>query len=81
MTTPGATAAPDQTTPASDTSATPAVPGGKKNKKIVGAPDTQAPAGDQNGPVVRAINIEYIGPATVAKSVILSNMRTTGGAV
>jgi outer membrane protein insertion porin family len=69
--TPAATTAPDN-------SATPAV---KKNKKIVGAPDIQAPASGENGPIVREINIEYIGPATVAKSVILSNMRTTVGGV
>jgi outer membrane protein insertion porin family len=71
---PTATAAPDN----SATDATPAV---KKNKKIVGAPDVQAPAAGENGPIVREINIEYIGPATVAKSVILSNMRTTVGGV
>jgi outer membrane protein insertion porin family len=76
-TTPAATAAPDQTAPAPDTS----TPGAKKNKKIVGAPDTEAPAAGQSGPIVREIHIEYIGPATVAKSVILSNMRTTVGGV
>ena len=63
---------------APDTTATPAV---KKNKKVVGAPDTQAPAGGQNGPIVREIHVEYIGPKTVATSVILSNMRTTVGGV
>ena len=55
------------------------MPAVKKNKKIVGAPDSQAASAGENGPVVREINIEYIGPATVAKSVILSNMRTTVG--
>jgi len=54
---------------------------GKKPKKVVTAPDTQAPRGNQNGPIVREINVEYIGPKTVAKSVILSNMRTTVGDV
>ncbi len=54
---------------------------GKKAKKVVTAPDTQAPGGNQNGPIVREINVEYIGPKTVAKSVILSNMRTTVGDV
>jgi outer membrane protein insertion porin family len=54
---------------------------GKKGKKVVGAPDSQAPAGSQNGPIVREINVEYIGPKTVAKTVILSNMRTTVGEV
>jgi outer membrane protein insertion porin family len=78
MNTPGATATPDQTVPAPDTTAgTP----GKKNKKIVTAPDTQAPMGGEEGPIVRDIDIEYIGPKTVAKSVILSNMRTTVGGV
>jgi outer membrane protein insertion porin family len=76
--TPGATTTPDQTAPAPDTSAT---PGAKKNKKIVAAPDTQAPGEGENGPIVREIDIEYIGPKTVAKSVILSNMRTTVGTV
>ena len=76
-------------TPASDQSATPATPSpdntapvaGKKGKKVVAAPDTQAPAGEQNGPIVREINVEYIGPKTVSKTVILSNMRTTVGEV
>ncbi len=75
MATPGATAAPDQSVPAPDAN----TPSGKKAKKVVGAPDTQSAAGGQNGPVVREIDIEYIGPKTVAKSVILSNMRTTVG--
>src|SRR5258706_9052606 len=76
MTTPGAAATPAT---AAD-NATPAVaPGGKKNKKLVGAPDTQPPAAGQNGPVGREINIEYIWPKTVAKSVILSHMRTSVG--
>jgi outer membrane protein insertion porin family len=74
MGTSGAPAAPD-------TSGTPAMPAVKKNKKIIGAPDIQAPSAGENGPIVREINIEYIGPATVAKSVILSNMRTTVGGV
>jgi len=76
-------------TPA-DQAAAPAVPAPeqapgatseKKAKKIIAAPDTQAPRGGQNGPIVREINVEYIGPKTVAKSVILSNMRTTVGDV
>ena len=54
---------------------------GHHNKKIVGAPDVQPAPGEQGGPVVREIDIEYIGPKTVAKSVILSNMRTTVGQV
>ncbi|MDB4793712.1 hypothetical protein OAG63_01625 [Methylacidiphilales bacterium] len=67
----GATpAAPDQAT-APDTSTTP----GHKSKKLVGAPDTQAPNANENGPIVREIDIQYVGPHTVAKSVILSNMR------
>ena len=81
---PQAAAAPDQTTaqPAPDTSTTSASDtGAKKNKKIVGAPDTQTAPEGQNGPIVRDINIEYIGPKTVAKSVILSNMRTSVGSV
>jgi len=69
-----AAAAPDQN------AAAPATPP-TKAKKIVGAPDEQAPSGNQEGPIVREINVEYIGPKTVAKSVILSNMRTTVGGV
>jgi outer membrane protein insertion porin family len=75
---PAATPSPDQTASAPDTSAAPEV---KKNKKLIAAPDTQAPGEGENGPIVRDINIEYIGPKTVAKSVILSNMRTTVGGV
>jgi outer membrane protein insertion porin family len=92
MTPPAEPAAP--ATPPSDQSATPAVPDRStpapaapisavapngKAKKIVGAPDVQAPGGGMEGPIVREIDIEYIGPKTVAKSVILSNMRTTVG--
>ena len=90
--TPATPAAPaDSTTPPPDAApATPAAPAdqasavapnGKKNKKIVGAPDVQAPMGGGNGPIVRDIDIQYIGPKTVAKSVILSNMRTSVGSV
>ena len=82
--TPATPAAPaDQTAapaPAAPDQAPEATPG-KKAKKVVTAPDTQAPRGTQNGPIVREINVEYIGPKTVAKSVILSNMRTTVGDV
>jgi len=75
---PAVTPAPDQTAPAPDVSA---APGGKKNKKIVTSPDTTPAPSGQGGPIVREINIEYIGPKTVAQSVILSNMRTTVGEV
>jgi len=83
-------AAPAQPVASTDTSATPAPastdgtvtpqtgPNGR-TKKIVGAPDTQAPGPAQNGPVVREIDIQYVGPKTVSKAVILSNMRTTVG--
>ena len=81
MTAPGATAAPEQTAPPADTTAPPEEPGVKKNKKIITSPDTQAPTAGQNGPIVREIDVQYIGPKTVAKSVILSNMRTTVGSV
>jgi len=66
----------DQGTPA-DQSATP----GHHNKKLVTAPDEAAPIEGQQGPIVRAIDIQYIGPKTVSTSVILSNMRTTVGEV
>ena len=72
-------ATPDQSASAvpADDSGTP----GKKGKKLIASPDTQPPASGQNGPIVREINVEYIGPKTVAKTVILSNMRTTVGQV
>jgi outer membrane protein insertion porin family len=75
-----APAAPDQVSPTSDQMPS-TQPGGKKNKKVVGAPETQAPTGDQNGPIVREIDVDYVGPHTVSKTVILSNMRTTVGEV
>ncbi len=90
-------AAPAEAMPDQSTNAAPAMPAAAPDqagaaptdtvsptgrpKKIVGAPDTAAPTAQQNGPIVRAIDIEYIGPKTVAKSVILSNMRTTVGEV
>jgi outer membrane protein insertion porin family len=77
-----ATPPPDQapaTNAAPDQSAVPALAPNGKSKKIVGAPDVQAPMGAGNGPIVRDIDIQYIGPKTVAKSVILSNMRTSVG--
>ncbi len=74
---------------ATDTNAAPAdqsaaVPGAPphRNRKLVTAPDEQAPSSDnQQGPIVRAIDIQYIGPKTVSQQVILSNMRTTVGDV
>ncbi len=87
---PAAPAAPatppaDQAAPPIDTTP-PAAPAdatasGKKPKKLVTAPDTAPAPGAGNGPIVREINIDYIGPHTVAKTVILSNMRTTVGQV
>jgi len=76
---PAASAASDQTAAPDTTQAV--APGGKKNKKVVGAPDEQASPTGVQGPIVREIDIEYIGPKTVAKTVILSNMRTTVGQV
>jgi outer membrane protein insertion porin family len=67
--------------PADDTNAATALAPNGKPKKLVTSPDTSPPPGGGNGPIVRNINIEYIGPHTVAKTVILSNMRTTVGEV
>ena len=67
--------------PADDTNAATALAPNGKPKKLVTSPDTSPPPGGGNGPIVRNINIEYIGPHTVAKAVILSNMRTTVGEV
>ncbi len=67
----------------SDTNTAPSpdlAPNGKP-KKLVTSPDNTPPPGGQEGPMVREIDIQYIGPHTVAKSVILSNMRTTVGQV
>jgi outer membrane protein insertion porin family len=72
-----APATPDQGAPADENAATP----GHRNKKLVTAPDEAAPVAGEQGPIVRAIDIQYIGPKTVSTSVILSNMRTTVGEV
>ncbi len=88
--TPGASAPADQSTnpaPAAESSSLPPAPGeapavpGHKNKKLVGAPDTEAAIGGEQGPIVREIDVEYIGPKTVSVSVIKANMRTTVGEV
>ena len=85
MSTPGASTTDAPAASADDTNNAPApastIPGapGHRNKKLVGAPDIQPPPGGAGGPVVREIDIEYIGPKTVSKQVILSNMRTTVG--
>jgi outer membrane protein insertion porin family len=69
-------------TPAADQSGATELGPNKKPKKLITAPESQTNAnGEEAGPIVREINIEYIGPKTVAKSVILSNMRTTVGEV
>lgn len=78
---------PATTPPADAPAAAPADAGatpdasGKKPKKLVGAPDEEAAPAGGNGPVVRDIDVIYIGPKTVSKSVVLSNMRTTVGKV
>lgn len=46
-------------------------------KKLVEAPSTNANV--QQGPTVKEIQIDYVGPKSVNRSVILSNMRTTIG--
>ena len=68
----------DQAAPADQTA--PSTPG-HRNKKLVTAPDEAAPIEGEQGPIVRAIDIEYLGPKTVSQAVILSNMRTTVGEV
>lgn len=86
MSTPGAAATPS--VPA-DQNAAPAIPvdqaapstPGHHNRKLVTSPDEAAPIESQQGPIVRSINIIFIGRKNVAQSVILSNMRTTVGQV
>ncbi len=58
------------------TSRFPPVPEGEK--KTVAAPEAQK---DQSsfGPSVKEIEVVFVGPKSVNKSVILSNMRTTVG--
>ncbi len=73
--TPGAQTA----TPAPDQGANSATPS-HRNRKLVTAPDEQA-ATETQGPIVRAVDIQFIGPKTVSQAVILSNMRTTVGDV
>jgi outer membrane protein insertion porin family len=75
-----ATPADTNSVPADQTAGAPPALG-HRNRKLVTAPDEVAPAEAQQGPIVRAIEIQYIGPKTVANSVILSNMRTTVGEV
>jgi outer membrane protein insertion porin family len=83
---PSAPSSGDQSVPPAapaDTNTAPATeiaPNGKQ-KKLISSPDQSPPPGGGAGPIVREINVEYIGPHTVAKSVILSNMRTTVGQV
>ena len=64
-----------------DTNAPTALGPNGKPKKLITSPDTSPPPGGGEGPIVREINVEYIGPHTVAKSVILSNMRTSVGEI
>jgi outer membrane protein insertion porin family len=84
MNTPGAVADPapaDQSVaPIPADQSAPSTPG-HRNRKLVTAPDEASPIDGQQGPKVRAINIQYIGPKTVSQAVILSNMRTTVGEV
>ena len=83
-TVPSAPSPGDQSVPAAapaDTNAPTALGPNGKPKKLITSPDQSPPPGAGQGPVVREINIEYIGPHTVAKSVILSNMRTTVGQI
>ncbi len=82
---------PSPSTPPDQSSVPPAAPadqGGSlppasssHQKKMVTAPDSSPAPGSGQGPIVREINVEFIGPHTVAKSVVLSNMRTTVGQV
>lgn len=48
-----------------------------REKKLVEAPSANANV--QQGPTVKEIQIDYVGPKSVNRSVILSNMRTTIG--
>ena len=52
-------AAADETPTAQPASEASSAPGGHKNKKLVGAPDSAAPVGSQRGPIVREIAIDY----------------------
>lgn len=49
-----------------------------KDKVIVHSP-SNPPESVKSGPVVREVSIEYVGPRTVAREIVLSNMRTTVG--
>jgi outer membrane protein insertion porin family len=50
----------------------------EKEKTLIQAPSTPAD-GEARGPIVKEIEIEFAGPKSVDKSVIVSNMRTTVG--
>ncbi len=84
---PGGAVSPSATTPPADQTTAPAAPAtvdatapGKKDKIIVGPPGAPAISPAAEGPIVRAIEIRFIGPrAQLSNAVIESNMRTTVG--
>ena len=51
----------------------------KLEKKVVLPPSASDTDSQRRGPVVKEIVIEYVGPRSVTREVILSNMRTTEG--
>jgi len=72
---PSSTTPPPEPTPGPQTPVIPIVP--DNEKKVVAPPDTTKDTGF--GPSVREIEIVYVGPKSVNRTVILSNMRTTVG--
>jgi outer membrane protein insertion porin family len=62
--------------PQPPTSQNPAVPGQEAQPPAAGQPTPTAP---RPSPIVRQIEIQYAGPATLSRQRILSNMKTTVG--
>jgi len=63
---------------ATPATASPTSSASEKDKTIIRPPSTP-PEGVKSGPIVREVGIEYVGPHTVSREIILSNMRTTVG--
>jgi outer membrane protein insertion porin family len=51
----------------------------KEGKTLVKAPSTATDSARSSGPLIKEVEIEFAGPRSVDRSVILSNMRSTVG--
>lgn len=62
-----------------ETSSSASRPTQQLNKKVVPSPSASDATAQRRGPIVQEIVIEYVGPRSITREVILSNMRTTEG--